>query len=1731
MKQLRASRQKPKKTTKTKAKKTNTVLKAHDAKLELAMSLMVKGQLEDAKVIYKAILQSKPQDFNALQLLGVIATQQNNLTDAVDFFNKALKINANHVGTLNNRGIALAELGHTEQAIESYMQALIIQPDFVDALNNKGISLRKMGCVEQALNCFEEVLTIQPSFVDALNNRGLALYGLNYYERALASYEDALLIKPDFVEALNNKGMVLYKLDRFELALESINKALFFNPNFVEALNFRGNTLLKMNLSDQALDSYNEALAIEPERIVVLNNRGNALLELCRFEQALDSFDQALDLNPGFEEALNNRGNALLKLRRFGQALASYNAALEINSGSAEILNNHGNALRSMRRFKDAADSYAKVLVIEPDYYCLYGLWLHTKMMICDWRDIDNQFLELTEKIERGEKAASPFQLIPITSSGALQRKAADIYMQAECPVSHVLGDIVKHPKHNKIHIGYFSADFFNHATAHLIAELLELHDKSCFELTAFSFGPKSKDEMRQRMEIMFDRFVEVSDLSDKEVAQQARNLGIDIAVDLKGYTFDSRPGIFALRAAPIQVSYLGYPGTMGAEYIDYLIADTTLIPETHQKYYTEKIAYLPNSYQVNDTKREIADKTYTRTELGLPATGFVFCCFNNNYKIIPQIFDSWMCILKQVEGSVLWLFEGTEDAASNLRKEAESRGVNSDRLVFAPRLPLPEHLARHCMADLFLDTLPCNAHTTASDALWAGLPVLTCLGETFASRVAASLLNAMHLPELITSTLEDYETLAIEFALNPEKLNSIKKKLFDNRLTAPLFNTPLFTCHLEAAYTEMYTRYQEDFAPEHFYVSENSLLSGNAASIVASRQADIKKETSNSKLEFAIAMHQDGQLDKAETIYKEILGAQPEQQLNVLQLLAVIAVQNKNSKVAIELFDRILEVSPNQAGILNNRGLALASLNNYSLALDSYDKALSIRPDLVDAYNNRGLALASLNNYSLALDSYDKALAIKPDFVEVYNNRAVTLFKLKRIKEAMESYSNSLAIKPGYAFLYGLWLHTKMMICDWSDIENQFLELAEKIEGGEKVASPFQLIAITSSAALQRKAAELYMQALLPVSNRLGDIAKYPKHNTIRIGYFSADFYNHATAHLIAELLELHDKSRFELIAFSFGPESRDIMRQRMEVMFDRFIDVSNLSDKEVAQQARSLGIDIAVDLKGYTMDSRPGIFALRAAPVQVSYLGYPGTMGAEYIDYLIADSTLIPEAHQKYYTEKIAYLPNSYQVNDTKREIADKTFTREELGLPATGFVFCCFNNNYKIVPQIFDSWMRILKQVDGSVLWLFEGTEDVACNLRKEAERRDVSPSRLVFASRLALPEHLARHSMADLFLDTLPCNAHTTASDALWAGLPVLTCLGEAFASRVAASLLNAVQLPELITTTLEGYEKLAIELALNPEKLKGIKTRLIDNRLTTPLFNTPLFTHHIEAAYSEMYSRYQADLVPEHFYVKDSVDESERILFTECPLCKYSTLTDLMSADCSKHPLCRSSLSHIIKWKQCGKCAHVFTEGYYTEDICKIIYSKSNENPQVGIDLENQRKLSAHVIEKVLPYANSGDWLDVEFGSGSLLFTAQEYGFRPIGLEARIENVQKLRRLGIESYSEYLEKQSFNNKCSVISMVNVLEKVTFPQDILRAAHRLLSDTGVIFVSLPNSENIVWKTLEQSNANPYWSKIENYHNFSRTRLYQLLEEVGFEPVRYGISECYPVCMDVIAKKKDR
>jgi predicted O-linked N-acetylglucosamine transferase (SPINDLY family) len=718
------------------------------------------------------------------------------------------------------QAFALHQQGRLTEAGRGYRQVLEAQPEHFDALHLLGLLALQNGEPERAIEMMRRALRANPSVPAVHMNYGAALARLARHEAALASYDRALALDPGYADAHFNRGNALQELKQYAPAAAAYHEAATLRPEFADAHHQRGRMLCLLGEHEAAVTCFDQALALRPNTAGLYNDRGVALAALKRLPAALADFRRVASLQPGDAQAHHRYGLALHELHRTAEALESYNRAIALDSSLVAAHKDRGMALFDLREYERALTDYDHVLRLQPDYKHVRGERQYLRMKICDWSGFDAAVADLGSRLGRDEAVCPPFALLAVSDSAALQQRAAAVWVREECPPEESLPAIAARQPHPRIRLGYFSADFRDHATLYLLAGLLELHDRAGFEVTAFSFGPASQDPLRRRAEAACERFVDVRDKTDLEVARLSRSLEIDIAVDLKGYTKDSRPGIFAVRAAPLQVSYLGYPGTMAAPYIDYLIADTTVVPEASQDYYTEKLLYVPDSYQVTDLRHDIAVGP-GRDRLGLPPRAVVFCCFNDGYKITPEVFRSWMRILGQTPDSVLWLLESHPAAARHLRAAAQRCGVSPQRLIFAPRVPRAAHLARQRAADLFLDTLPYNAHTTASDALWAGLPLLTCSGESFASRVGASLLKAVGLPELITRSLSEYEALALELASQPARLAALSHKLRAQGTASPLFDTRRKTRQLEAGYRAIYRRYLDGQPPAPLQVAD----------------------------------------------------------------------------------------------------------------------------------------------------------------------------------------------------------------------------------------------------------------------------------------------------------------------------------------------------------------------------------------------------------------------------------------------------------------------------------------------------------------------------------------------------------------------------------------------------------------------------------------------------------------------------------------------------------------------------------------------------------------------------------------------------------------------------------------------------------------------------------------------------------------------------------------------
>jgi predicted O-linked N-acetylglucosamine transferase (SPINDLY family) len=812
------------------------------------------GRLDQAVAHYRDATRLKPDYAEAHHNLAEALFAMRNLSAAAESYRRAIALNPDFAAAHNGLGNVLKEEGTPAAAEISYRRALAANPGFAEAYHNLAGALLAQGRAEEAIESYRAATRLSPNRVEPHQQLGDALQVQGRFEEAAASYRRAVELMPDLAEGHNNLGDALFLQNRFDEAIASFRRALALMPGLAEAHYNLGNALLAKLQVDEAIASYREAIRLRPDLAPAQHNLGRALASQNRVEEALACYERARALRPDLAEAHNNIGNLLKETGRLDEAVASYNRALTLTPDDAVIHNNLGAVLHALGRSEEAIASYRRALAFDPDYVealCNLGdvlnwqgkriealayfaravalkpdddmalaSWFYEKQHLCDWDGYHDAEARARKGGNPPYSLCTGFTLLGISSTAQERferiRRMASQYDVPEadlCP---------RRPprRRERIRLGYLSADFRQHAVAVLCAGLIEQHDRREFEVIGYSYGPDDHSGLRGRFARAFDRFHDIAGLAHRRAAELIHADEVDILVDLTGYTGPCRPMILAHRPAPIQVNYLGYPSTMGADFVDYVIVDRFVVPADQQPYFSEKLVHLPACYQCNDDKREIAAHSPSRAECRLPEDGFVFCCFNNVYKITPDFFEIWMRLLRAVPGSVLWLMNVNHLTRANLAREATARGVEPARIVLAPPMPLAAHLGRHRLADLFLDTLPYNAHTTGSDALWAGLPVVTCAGDSFAGRVGGSLLRAAGLPELVTSSLEEYEKLALRLARDPALLRGLRDRLAQHRTSCPLFDTARSARDLEAAYRAMQRRREAGLPPAPFAVA-----------------------------------------------------------------------------------------------------------------------------------------------------------------------------------------------------------------------------------------------------------------------------------------------------------------------------------------------------------------------------------------------------------------------------------------------------------------------------------------------------------------------------------------------------------------------------------------------------------------------------------------------------------------------------------------------------------------------------------------------------------------------------------------------------------------------------------------------------------------------------------------------------------------------------------------------
>jgi protein O-GlcNAc transferase len=783
----------------------------------LAIIAAQQGDLEAAERLFRLQIKLRPDYPAGYNNLGSVLQQQARLDDAIAAHRHAIRLKPNYAEAFLALGNALKQQSNLEEAIRSYRSAIAAKPGYAEAHNNIGVLLQMQGKLEQAAIAYSEAVALRPAYAEAQFNLGVVLHQRHELDAAEAAYRRVIALDPGIAVAHNNLGTVLKDQGLLDEALAAFKNAIKLKPDYAEAFYNGGTVLQQQAKPEEALAAYGHAIELRKDYADAINNAGIILQELGRAGEAIEVYRQLLERIPAYADAHNNLGTALMAEGFAGEAQVAFEQALTHKGDFPEAFYNLGNVRRELGDLAEAIGAHRNALRLRPDYTDAFSQLVYHRAQACEWDNYQADQERLIDMVRHGVRVP-PFYLLSTPASASDQLICAQQWIRPIRPPREAVFEHEAPVESGRIRLGYLSGDLHQHATAQLTAELFERHDRDRFEVVAYSYGPDDNSPIRARLMSAFDRFVDIRALSHREAAGRIHADKVDILVDLKGYTHHARPAISAYRPAPVQVSYLGYPATMGADFIDYIVVDPFVVPASQQPFFSERLVHLPCSYQANDRRREVA-RARTRKDWGLPTEGLVLCSFNNSYKISPVFYDIWMRLLRSVPGSVLWLLETNALVKGNLRSEAEKRGVNPGRLIFAPVVASAEHLRRHQHADLFLDTLPCNAHTTASDALWAGLPVLTCSGDTFAGRVAGSLLTAIGMPELVTGSLEEYEQTALALTRDPQRLIALRRKLELDRDACALFDLPKLTTNIEAAYARMWQTWLSGQKPAAFSI------------------------------------------------------------------------------------------------------------------------------------------------------------------------------------------------------------------------------------------------------------------------------------------------------------------------------------------------------------------------------------------------------------------------------------------------------------------------------------------------------------------------------------------------------------------------------------------------------------------------------------------------------------------------------------------------------------------------------------------------------------------------------------------------------------------------------------------------------------------------------------------------------------------------------------------------
>jgi predicted O-linked N-acetylglucosamine transferase (SPINDLY family) len=1432
------------------------------------------------------------------------------------------------------------------------------------------IEAHRRGNLDLAEKLYREILSQNPNEPDAIHLLGVIAIQAEQFPSAIALIEQAIAMNPK-AEYYGNLGVAFEKMDRLDESQRAYEKAVEIKPEYVEALLNLGVVLSKRNDFAKAIASYVTATQLAPYSFEAWHNLGIAYSEADNDQSALSAYEHAAQLNPINSNVFANMGLVFIKQGKLAEAKIAFEKAVQLDASHVQANKQLAIIFRSQQQSSEAIRHARQALLSSNDDLECKLLLISLLQQTHAWDEltgtlnpqvIANQMLEMTTRTSRNSHETSEAfgthpasQMLPLVSPLSILSLPCEVAPHVNLAfakrwaASQSIGQMAgrRGPAqanvHRKLRIGYLSADFRAHPVGYCLAELIESHDRDRFEVFAYSNGHDDGSEIRQRLVKAFDQWRELSHLSVQASAEQIRSDEIDILVDLQGYTEGARTPILSLRPAPIQVNYLGFPGTMGANFIDYILVDEYVSPKENRNVFQETPIYLPGCYLPRDSQRTMVTMPRTRADEGLPEHSFVFCAFSSPHKITEEVFDCWLRILSQVPQCVLWLRSSNALADNSLRARAKQKGTEANRLVFAPIVSMHEHLGRQRLADLFLDTFPYNQHSTAQDALAMGVPLLTISGENFPSRVAGSLLASLELPELIATTLREYESKAIELVQNVGYRKAIQERLEVALASGKLPDGKSSARKLESAFVTMieqiYSKTDnsrsmlerafqlhnvQDYSGAEALYRQFLILDQNCSEVLEAlgillvqtervtegidylmRATLAAPNVAQRHFNLGLALNTNRQPDQAIEAWKTAVQLDPSYRdaWNELGRVYMQCQRCEDAKLALEYslrlspdqiekqcdladvcfellrleeakshYHAVLKSAPNHVRSLNNLANIYKLEGRFLEAARLYDRAIQFEPNNASLYQNIANVFVPLNFADKALVAYQRAIHLNPQYVDAWIGLGSLFTRMQQLTKSLECFEKAYELDSENLSVLEKLIKSKQLLCDWNSIEQlekkllQFFD-SNPTKGTRGILQPFTTLGLCKPTTREQQliAAKRYSDWL---RNSIGSpkprFRNKPNDRHVlsnakrclRIGYVTADFRAHPVGMAISHVVENHDRQKFEVFAYSYGPDDGSVWRKQIENGVDHFVDIQNWSIESSVKRIVDDQIDILIDLQGHIGDPRPEIFIHRPAPIQAHYLGYPGTSGADYIDYDIVDEYVVPRDHRESFSEKIVYLPGCLLTNNAQTDRIEVPQDRASLGLPENTFVFCAFHNAFKLNPTMIDVWAKLLRETPRSILWLQEGDLTTMDNIKREFAQREVSRDRLLFAPRVSSSLHIARQRFADLFLDAFPYNAHTTACDTLRMNLPIVTLSGETIASRIAGSVLHSLDLDELITQTHDDYFQVAVRLATQPDALKGVREKLSRSLATTELYDGLAFARKLESAYQAMWQSYQ-----------------------------------------------------------------------------------------------------------------------------------------------------------------------------------------------------------------------------------------------------------------------------------